>query len=67
MQNKECFEKFARSRAHEPESDPDIWVARCEAAGIERTYFGFPNRETVKKVCAEECPFIKREVTAHEG
>ena len=68
MQNKECYEKFAKSRAHEPESaDPEIWIARCEAANIERTFIGFPKRMVLERICAEECPFNRREVTAHEG
>ena len=55
--NKNCFEEFLSSRAHEPEVDEEIWVAYCRKAGIEKTYWDRPTAGMLEEICRKECPF----------
>ena len=54
-----------KSRAHEPEVDEEIWVARCEIAGLERTYWDKPGRRELLDIC-RECPLNIREDKQNE-
>ena len=65
LRTKECFEKLMKSRAHEPEVDEDIWIARCEEAGLEGTYWGKPGKEELIKLC-RKCPLNTREDRQNE-
>ena len=64
----DCFENFCKSRANEPESDPCIWVVRCERAVIEKTYMERPRTATLKQICLTECPiYLNSRLTAARG
>lgn len=58
-----CFEDFWRSLASEPDVDPDIYVVRCDKAGIERTYYGKPTKRLLSSICVSECLYRDKEDT----
>ena len=56
IENMDCFAKFCKSHATDPDDD-ELHRYFCEKAGIEKTYWDDITEKTLKNVCETECPF----------